>query len=103
MTMMMILRSVLFYRCKEPSSIFCIEACHHSTFIFFFTIFVQGRCEQILRSNPESRLAAEMHLASMEAQEQKDARAVKDAAVGGAVVAVAAGAIIGIASMLLKR
>mmetsp|Transcript_34208 Transcript_34208/g.97187 ORF Transcript_34208/g.97187 Transcript_34208/m.97187 type:complete len:163 (-) Transcript_34208:216-704(-) len=63
----------------------------------------RNRCEQILRSNPESRLAAEMHLASIESKEQKDAKAVKDAAVGGAVVAVAAGAVIGIASMLLKR
>ena len=44
-----------------------------------------------------------MHLASIAAKEQKDAKAVKDAAVGGAVAAVAAGAIIGIASMLLKR
>lgn len=44
-----------------------------------------------------------MHLASIESKEQKDAKAVKDAAVGGAVVAVAAGAVIGIASMLLKR
>jgi hypothetical protein len=48
-------------------------------------------------------LAAELHLASIEAKEQKDVQAVKDAALGGAVAAVAAGAIIGIASILLKR
>lgn len=61
------------------------------------------RCEQILRSHPESRSAAELHLASIESKEQMDAKAVKDAAIGGAVAAVAAGAVIGIASLLLKR
>jgi hypothetical protein len=48
-------------------------------------------------------LAAELHLASIESKEQMDAKAVKDAAIGGAVAAVAAGAVIGIASLLLKR
>jgi hypothetical protein len=48
-------------------------------------------------------LSAELHLASIEAKELKDAQAVKDVAVGGAVAAIAAGAVIGIASMLLKR
>ena len=57
----------------------------------------------MLRSHPESRLAAELHLASIESKELMDAKAVKDAAIGGAVVAVAAGAVIGIASLLLKR
>ncbi len=66
-------------------------------------VLSQYRCEQILRSNPESRLASELHLASIESKEQKDTKAVKDVAIGGAVAAVAAGAVIGIASMLLKR
>jgi len=48
-------------------------------------------------------LAAELHLATIEAKEQKDVQVAKDVALGGAVAAVAAGAVIGIASMLLKR
>eukprot|EP00934_Nitzschia_sp_Nitz4_P002271 Nitzschia sp. Nitz4//scaffold182_size44100//18835//19405//NITZ4_007253-RA/size44100-snap-gene-0.7-mRNA-1//-1//CDS//3329539562//2271//frame0 len=61
------------------------------------------RCEQILRNRPESRLAAELHLASIESKEQKEAKAVKDAAVGGAVAAVAAGAVLGLASLILTK
>ena len=54
-------------------------------------ILVQLRCEQILRSRPESRLAAELHLASIESKERQDSKKVKDAAVGSAVAVAAAG------------
>lgn len=68
-----------------------------------FSSYSQNRCEQILRSKPESRLAAELHLASIEAKEQKDNKAVQDAAIGSAVMAVAAGVAIGAIRLLLKR
>lgn len=70
---------------------------------FFASVRLQNRCEQILRSNPESRLAAELHLASIESKEQQDAKAVQDAAIGGAVAAVAAGVAIGVVRMLLTK
>mmetsp|Transcript_17452 Transcript_17452/g.43524 ORF Transcript_17452/g.43524 Transcript_17452/m.43524 type:complete len:164 (-) Transcript_17452:267-758(-) len=61
------------------------------------------RAENILRSHPESRLAREMHLASIEAIEQNEKQKMKEAAIGGVAVAAAVGAAAGIASLLLTK
>mmetsp|Transcript_46642 Transcript_46642/g.113653 ORF Transcript_46642/g.113653 Transcript_46642/m.113653 type:complete len:164 (-) Transcript_46642:1884-2375(-) len=61
------------------------------------------RTENILRSHPESRLARELHLASIEAKEQEDKRKIKEAAIGGVGVAAAVGVAAGIASLLLSK
>eukprot|EP00980_Cylindrotheca_fusiformis_P008907 scaffold1900_cov123-Cylindrotheca_fusiformis.AAC.33 len=61
------------------------------------------RCESILRSNPESRLAMELHLASIEAKEQRDAKKMKDAALGSAVAMGALGVAGAVASVLLSK
>ena len=63
----------------------------------------QLRCEQILRSKPESRLASELHLASIESTEQSDRKKVKDAAIGGATAMAAVGIAAGIASFVLSK
>jgi len=63
----------------------------------------RARCEQILRSLPENRLASELHLASIESQEQKEAKKLKDTAIGSAVAVAAVGVAAGVASLLLKR
>jgi len=45
---------------------------------FWLTIIslypMQMRCENILRTKPDSRIASELHLANIESQEQEDAR-----------------------------
>jgi hypothetical protein len=64
---------------------------------------VQLRCENILRSHPESRLAKELHLASIEAKEQQDKKKMREAAVGGVAAAAAVGIAAGIASLLLTK
>ena len=56
-----------------------------------------------MRSHPESRLAREMHLASIEAIEQTEKQKMKEAAIGGVAVAAAVGAAAGIASLLLTK
>lgn len=61
------------------------------------------RAENILRSHPESRLARELHLASIESIEQEDKRKLKEAAIGGVTVAAAVGIAAGIASILLTK
>jgi cation transporter-like permease len=63
----------------------------------------QLRTENILRSHPESRLARELHLASIEAKEQEDKRKVRDAAIGGVTAAAAVGLAAGVVSLLLTR
>jgi hypothetical protein len=55
-----------------------------------------------LRSKPESRIAAELHLACIESQEQKDAQHMKQVATGGAVAVAALGVVAGVASMMLS-
>lgn len=63
---------------------------------------MQARCEAILRTRPESRLASELHLASIAAEEQQEQERVQKIAIGtGAAVAVGLAA--GVASLLLKR
>uniref|UniRef100_A0A7S4ACB2 Mitochondrial fission 1 protein n=1 Tax=Pseudo-nitzschia australis TaxID=44445 RepID=A0A7S4ACB2_9STRA len=61
------------------------------------------RAENILRSHPESRLAREIHLSSIESTEQEDKQRIKEAAIGGATVAAAVGVAAGIASLLLTK
>ena len=68
-----------------------------------FSIIVQLRAENILRSHPESRLARELHLSSIEALEQSEKQKMKEAAIGGVAVAAAVGAAAGIASLLLTK
>eukprot|EP00545_Synedropsis_sp_CCMP1620_P012871 CAMPEP_0119003566 /NCGR_PEP_ID=MMETSP1176-20130426/640_1 /TAXON_ID=265551 /ORGANISM="Synedropsis recta cf, Strain CCMP1620" /LENGTH=163 /DNA_ID=CAMNT_0006955179 /DNA_START=53 /DNA_END=544 /DNA_ORIENTATION=- len=63
----------------------------------------RSRCENILRSKPESRLASEMHLACVEAQKQREEEQVKKAATIGAVAAVAVGVLGVVASALLSK
>lgn len=67
-----------------------------------FFIF-QLRAENILRSHPESRLARELHLSSIESIEQTEKKKMKEAAIGGVAVAAAVGAAAGIASLLLTK
>mmetsp|Transcript_4307 Transcript_4307/g.10399 ORF Transcript_4307/g.10399 Transcript_4307/m.10399 type:complete len:164 (-) Transcript_4307:1874-2365(-) len=61
------------------------------------------RAENILRSHPESRLARELHLSSIEAIEQEEKKRMKEAAIGGVTVAAAVGVAAGIASLLLAK
>ncbi|KAL3944094.1 MAG: hypothetical protein SGBAC_001825 [Bacillariaceae sp.] len=61
------------------------------------------RCENILRSNPESRLTMELHLACIESKEQKEAELVKKTAIGGAVAMGALGVAGAVASVLLTK
>lgn len=71
-------------------------------FSLFFGL-IQSRCEAILRTQPSARFAKELHLAAMEAGEQKQQEQIKQAAVGSVVAAVAIGVIGGLAGLLLKR
>jgi len=61
------------------------------------------RCEAILRSNPENRAAAELHLASIAAQDMKDEDNMMKIAVGGSTAVAAIGLIAGVAGMVLSK
>lgn len=61
------------------------------------------RAESILRSHPESRLARELHLSSIESNEQEEKKRFKEAAIGGITVATAVGVAAGIASIFLAK
>jgi len=63
----------------------------------------RARCEQILRSKPESRGAAELHLACIEAAEQKERDQLKKAAVGGTAAVVGAIGLAVVSSILARR
>ena len=65
-------------------------------------MIAQLRCEQILRSKPESRTALEMHLACLEAKDQEDRQKLKEAAIGTAAVAVL-GVAAGVASLMFAK
>jgi 3-hydroxy-3-methylglutaryl CoA synthase len=62
----------------------------------------QSRCESILRTQPNARFAKELHLACIEADEEKKREQLKQAAVGSLAAAAVVG-VIGIASMLLAK
>jgi hypothetical protein len=57
----------------------------------------------MLRARPESRLAAELHLAATESQEQLEDQQVKKAAAIGAVAVAAVGVLGVIASAMLTK
>eukprot|EP00563_Minutocellus_polymorphus_P014876 CAMPEP_0181052506 /NCGR_PEP_ID=MMETSP1070-20121207/17625_1 /TAXON_ID=265543 /ORGANISM="Minutocellus polymorphus, Strain NH13" /LENGTH=162 /DNA_ID=CAMNT_0023131601 /DNA_START=51 /DNA_END=539 /DNA_ORIENTATION=+ len=62
----------------------------------------QRRCEAILRSKPDSRAAAELHLACIDGKEEREQRRAKKAAAGTAAVA-ALGAAVAIGGMLMSK
>lgn len=64
---------------------------------------LQARCENILRSQPQSRIAKELHLASIEAEEQRNQENIKRAAIGSVAAAAAVGVAAGVIGLLLKR
>jgi hypothetical protein len=66
------------------------------------TVSRQSRCEAILRTSPTTRSAKELHLASIEAEEEKQREQLKQAAVGSVAAAVAVG-LIGVVGMLLSK
>jgi hypothetical protein len=70
-----------------------------SDYNFDAAIF-QSRCEAILRTQPSARFAKELHLASMEAEEEQKREQLKQAAIGSVAAAVAFGAI-GVVGVLL--
>ncbi|EEC44248.1 predicted protein [Phaeodactylum tricornutum CCAP 1055/1] len=63
----------------------------------------RARCEAILRTQPSARFAKELHLASIEAEEDKKREQLKTAALGSVGAAAAIGVVAGIASLLLKK
>jgi hypothetical protein len=56
-----------------------------------------------LRTQPSARFAKELHLASIEAEEDKKREQLKTAALGSVGAAAAIGVVAGIASLLLKK
>jgi len=56
-----------------------------------------------LRTQPSSRIAKELHLASIESEEQQQQREFQKAAVGGVAAAAAIGVAAGLASLLLSK
>jgi mitochondrial fission 1 protein len=63
---------------------------------------VQARCEAILRSQPHSRITKELHLAAIEAEEEKKRNELKTAALGGLTAAAAVGLLAGVVSIVLS-
>merc|ERR1712137_68459 len=63
----------------------------------------RARCENILRSRPDNRLAREMHLAVQAAQEEREDQQLKKAATVGTVAVAALGVAGVIAGALLSK
>ena len=63
----------------------------------------RSRCEAILRAQPQSRTAKELHLCCIEAHEQEEKKKMKQAAITSAAVAGAIGVVAGVASMMMKK
>jgi fission 1 protein len=63
----------------------------------------RARCEAILRAQPHSRVAKELHLASVEAQEQYQQQQFQNAAVKSVAAAAAVGILAGVAGLLLSN
>eukprot|EP00568_Trieres_chinensis_P003421 CAMPEP_0183300094 /NCGR_PEP_ID=MMETSP0160_2-20130417/6628_1 /TAXON_ID=2839 ORGANISM="Odontella Sinensis, Strain Grunow 1884" /NCGR_SAMPLE_ID=MMETSP0160_2 /ASSEMBLY_ACC=CAM_ASM_000250 /LENGTH=163 /DNA_ID=CAMNT_0025462453 /DNA_START=94 /DNA_END=585 /DNA_ORIENTATION=- len=63
----------------------------------------RGRCEAILRSKPDSRTAAELHLACIDAIEEEEERRAKKIAIGGSAAVAVLGAAVAIGGMLLNK
>lgn len=89
----------VFSTTKKPRVLMSAKKSHT---VFLYCVILQARCEAILRTRPESRLAAELHLASIAAEEELERERVKRIATGTGV-AVAVGLAAGLASLLLKR
>ena len=64
---------------------------------------VRERCESILRSHPDSRVAKELHLAAIEAEEQEQIEEAKKLARNGVIAAAAVGIGAAAISLLLKK
>ena len=62
----------------------------------------RARCEAILRSEPHSRISKELHLASIDAEEEKNIREMKQAAGKSVAVAAAVGVAAGVLSLMLS-
>lgn len=58
------------------------------------------RCEAILRAQPGARFAKELHLAAIEAEEERERDKIKKAAIGSIGMAAAVG-VVGVAASLL--
>lgn len=78
---------------------------NNSLTLYLITIshLQQIRCEAILRSQPQLRMAKELHLASLDAQEEKEIRKMKQTAAASVGVAAAIGVVAGVASLLMKK
>mmetsp|Transcript_8632 Transcript_8632/g.10821 ORF Transcript_8632/g.10821 Transcript_8632/m.10821 type:complete len:164 (+) Transcript_8632:114-605(+) len=63
----------------------------------------RARCEAILRTNPDSRNTKELHLASIEGEEEAKEKQLKKAAVEGTIGVAAVGLALGVAGLLLKK
>mmetsp|Transcript_47224 Transcript_47224/g.142993 ORF Transcript_47224/g.142993 Transcript_47224/m.142993 type:complete len:163 (-) Transcript_47224:134-622(-) len=63
----------------------------------------RSQCEAILRSKPDSRTAAELHLASIDAVEEEEERRSKQIAIGGSAAVAVLGAAVAIGGMLLQK
>jgi fission 1 protein len=61
----------------------------------------RNRCEAILRSEPDNSGTIELHLACVDAHEEEER--MKRIATGGTAAIAAAGLILGVAGMLLKK
>ena len=64
---------------------------------------MQTRCEAILRTHPKARFAHELHLACIQAEEEKKEKEMKKAARNGVAAAAAVGLVAGVASLLMKK
>jgi predicted Zn-dependent protease len=64
---------------------------------------VRDRCEAILRSHPDSRVAKELHLAAIEAEEQQQVENAKQLARNGVIAATVVGGLGLAISLLLKK
>jgi hypothetical protein len=71
--------------------------------LILFSFPPQARCEAILRSQPNTRIAKELHLASIEAEEEQQREQLKKAAVGSVAAAAAIGVVAGIAILMKKK
>ena len=60
------------------------------------------RCENMLRTKPDSRIASELHLACIESQELKQEQQLQQAAVGGTIALAALGVLAGVASVMMS-
>lgn len=68
--------------------------------VFFLNVHGKARCEAILRSHPDNRLAAELHLACIQGEEELKDKQLKKSILEG-TVGVAAIGLASIAGMML--